>query len=228
MQAIKCELCGSSDIMKQDGFFQCLNCKTKYSIEEARNLIGVVKIDKSEDVENLLILARRYFNTQNYSESEKYYELALRDAPNNWEAVYYHAYCQALHPNYDHPEEALNTILNGTKIALELIPEQLEPEQQHDALRSMIELNQPIVCQRIDAIRQIGLTGHGKNDQYIHQTIRLYEFLENLIRQNFAEDHEMLKVALQTRYDIIKRNPDAFKWGERRKMLKRLKTELGK
>lgn len=50
MQAIKCELCGSSDIMKQDGFFQCQNCKTKYSLEEARKLIGVVKIDKTDDI----------------------------------------------------------------------------------------------------------------------------------------------------------------------------------
>ena len=28
MQAIKCELCGSNDIMKQEGFFQCQNCGT--------------------------------------------------------------------------------------------------------------------------------------------------------------------------------------------------------
>ena len=65
MQAIKCELCDSGDIMKQDGFFVCQNCKTKYSLEEAKKLIGVVKIDRSDEIQNLYTLARRYYQEEN-------------------------------------------------------------------------------------------------------------------------------------------------------------------
>lgn len=56
MKAIKCELCGSGDLIKENGVFVCQHCGTKYSLEEARKLLveisgsvdvqGTVKIDK--------------------------------------------------------------------------------------------------------------------------------------------------------------------------------------
>ena len=138
MQAIKCELCGSSDIMKQDGFFQCQNCGTKYSLEEARKLIGVVKIDKTEDVENLMTLARRYYNEHNYTDSERYFELALRDAPNNWEAHFFRAYCHALTASYS---EAVTSVSAGTTTALKLIKDYLEVLEQPHALNTIMSLD---------------------------------------------------------------------------------------
>ena len=36
MKALVCELCGGNDIIKQDGYFVCQNCGTKYSPEEAK------------------------------------------------------------------------------------------------------------------------------------------------------------------------------------------------
>ncbi len=38
MKAIQCELCGSNQLIKKDGFFQCEFCGTKYTLEEARKL----------------------------------------------------------------------------------------------------------------------------------------------------------------------------------------------
>lgn len=56
MKAIKCELCGSGDLIKENGVFVCQHCGTKYSLEEAKKLMveisgsvdvqGTVKIDK--------------------------------------------------------------------------------------------------------------------------------------------------------------------------------------
>ena len=128
MQPIRCELCGSSDIMKQDGFFVCQNCKTKYSLEEARKLVGFVKIDKSEDIENLLTLARRFYDERNYTESEKYYELAMREAPNHWEAVFFRAYCHALNTVSSNYDESLSTLSNGTLTTLKLLKDYLDEE----------------------------------------------------------------------------------------------------
>ncbi|MDO4387309.1 MAG: TFIIB-type zinc finger domain-containing protein [Clostridia bacterium] len=36
MQPIICEICGSNDIVKQDGVFVCQHCGTKYSADEVR------------------------------------------------------------------------------------------------------------------------------------------------------------------------------------------------
>ena len=39
MNTLVCELCNSSDFIKHDGLFVCQNCGTKYTVEEARNII---------------------------------------------------------------------------------------------------------------------------------------------------------------------------------------------
>ena len=39
MKALVCEMCNSNDIVKQDGYYVCQTCGTKYSVEEARKLM---------------------------------------------------------------------------------------------------------------------------------------------------------------------------------------------
>ena len=96
MKAIQCELCGSQDIVKEEGFFVCQNCKTKYSAEEAKKLVGTVKIDNSETVDNLFTLARRAFQTKNFADAEKYYSLILPERPNNVEACFFREISKAM------------------------------------------------------------------------------------------------------------------------------------
>ena len=67
MKQLTCELCGGTDLVKQDGVFVCQNCGTKYTVEEAKKMMiegtvdvqGTVKIDASDKVKNLYIMARR-------------------------------------------------------------------------------------------------------------------------------------------------------------------------
>ena len=83
MQAIKCELCGGGDLVKQDGMFVCQHCGTKYTLEEARKLLGTVKIDKTDvkdnnknisaykwAYENKLVTARKLRSADNCTRAE--------------------------------------------------------------------------------------------------------------------------------------------------------------
>ena len=47
MKKMVCEMCGSNNIIKQDGLYVCQYCGTKYSLEEAKKLFveGTVQID---------------------------------------------------------------------------------------------------------------------------------------------------------------------------------------
>ena len=65
MNAMVCEMCQSNNLVKKDGMYVCQCCGTKYSVEEARKLLGSVKIDKTEETEKLLLLARRARNENN-------------------------------------------------------------------------------------------------------------------------------------------------------------------
>ena len=67
MKQLTCEMCGSTDLIKQDGVFVCQSCGCKYSVEEAKKMMvegtvdvsgSTVKVDVSDKVKNLYIMAR--------------------------------------------------------------------------------------------------------------------------------------------------------------------------
>jgi ribosomal protein L37AE/L43A len=39
MKKLVCEMCGGSDLIKQDGVFACQHCGAKYSVEEAKKMM---------------------------------------------------------------------------------------------------------------------------------------------------------------------------------------------
>lgn len=54
MKQLMCEICGGSDLIKQDGVFVCQHCGTKYSVEEAKKMINAekIKIDGTVKISN--------------------------------------------------------------------------------------------------------------------------------------------------------------------------------
>lgn len=91
MQAIKCEMCGSNDIIKDDGLYVCNNCGTKYTVEEARKLMGTVEIDHSTDTKNILQNAIKTYNTGDYSTAQNLFTQVLNLDPENPEATLFRA-----------------------------------------------------------------------------------------------------------------------------------------
>lgn len=94
MKALKCEMCGSNDVVKQEDLFVCQNCGTKYSVEAARKMMiegtvdvqGTVKIDKSNELDNLLKLAQEAISSDNGEEAYTYANRVLEIEPNNAQA----------------------------------------------------------------------------------------------------------------------------------------------
>ena len=82
MKQLTCEMCGSTDLMKDGGVFVCQSCGCKYSVEEARKMMvegtvdvtGTVKVDTSDELKNLYELARRAKIDNNSENAQKYYE----------------------------------------------------------------------------------------------------------------------------------------------------------
>ena len=94
MKRLACEMCGSTDLVKQDGIFVCQTCGCKYTVEEAKKMMvdgtvevtGTVKIDQSSSIEKYFLLAQNAFESKNYSEAEKYCNRVIEIDENNWEA----------------------------------------------------------------------------------------------------------------------------------------------
>ena len=97
-------MCGSTELVKQEGFFVCQTCGCKYSIEEAKKMMiegtvdvqGTVKVDNSSLVEKYLQNARRAYEKEDWEEVEKYYNMVEQNSQNNIEAVFFSAYGKAV------------------------------------------------------------------------------------------------------------------------------------
>src|SRR5574344_601373 len=104
MKQLTCEMCGGTDLMKQDGAFVCQNCGMKYSLEEAKKMMiegtvdvqGTVKVDNTAFVERYLQNAHRALMKEDWEEVEKYYNLVEQNAPDNMEAVFFSSYGKAM------------------------------------------------------------------------------------------------------------------------------------
>ena len=92
MKQLICEMCGSNDLLKQDGVFVCQTCGTKYSVEEAKKMMvegtvevkGTVKVDNVDSIENYIKLAQAAYSSKNYPESEQYANKIIEIDPNNY------------------------------------------------------------------------------------------------------------------------------------------------
>ena len=93
MKAFVCEMCGSQELVKQDGMYVCQHCGTKYDPEEAKKLMvevsGSVEIDNSKKLEKLYVLARRAKDENNSEDAANYYSQIAVEDPNSWEAQFY-------------------------------------------------------------------------------------------------------------------------------------------
>lgn len=91
MKALVCEMCGSQDVVKQNSLFVCQCCGTKYSVEEARKMMveGTVRIDRSNELENLYKAARNARETGDDESAIRHYEKISAMDPDNWEALFY-------------------------------------------------------------------------------------------------------------------------------------------
>lgn len=136
MKPLTCEMCGSTEIVKQDGMYVCQSCGTKYSVEEAKKLMvegtvevqGTVKIDSSNRLQNLYTLARRARDNNDSENASKYYdEIAIED-PNSWEAQFYKVYYSCINIKIAQMGNACIRLSNCIDNVFEMINTYVESE----------------------------------------------------------------------------------------------------
>lgn len=94
MKQLTCEMCGSNDLLKQEGVFVCQTCGTKYSVEEAKKMMiegtveikGAVQVDKNNEIDALLKRVFMFLEEEKWKEADEYCEKVLDIDPENPEA----------------------------------------------------------------------------------------------------------------------------------------------
>ena len=142
MKALKCEMCGSNDVVKIEGLYICQNCGTKYTVEEARKMMiegtvdvrGTIKIDTSQELKNLYELARRAKYTNNSENALKYYDMIIVKDPSSWEANFYSVYYKACSYGNNDVERAASSISNCLLSVFELVRDNVAESKQQQVI----------------------------------------------------------------------------------------------
>ena len=95
MKAFVCEMCNSSDMVKQDGFVVCQHCGMKYTSEEVKKkmiedndtVVGTSSVDYTGSYDRILSLARDAFEDRNFEKAYEYYCQAVEIKPDDAESV---------------------------------------------------------------------------------------------------------------------------------------------
>ena len=67
MKALVCEMCSSPNLIKKDGMYVCENCGTRYTIEEARNILRIDGSDNDDEITALVAALPDYlYHTTGY------------------------------------------------------------------------------------------------------------------------------------------------------------------
>lgn len=198
MKALTCEMCQSNDLIKQDGVFVCQHCGTKYSVEDAKNMMNTVKVDKTDEMENILALARRAKQDDNSVNAEKYYGMYLECNPNNWEAAFFHVYFQAKQCSIAGISSAALSVKNITSRAVELAKLANDDSVKTDAL-----LNLSLYTSLIANLLSSAATNHynqfmnvdNASSEWMTRIVNIsyiYESLEAAVKKHFPKETESI------------------------------------
>lgn len=147
MKALTCEMCGSTNLIKEGGVFVCQSCGTKYSVEEAKKMMvegtvdvkGTVKVDTSDELKNLYEIARRAKDSGNSENATRYYDMILVKDPSSWEANFYVVYYKAMSCRIADIASAGYSVINCLPSVIELVDKTI-PEDEREKILKQIQL----------------------------------------------------------------------------------------
>lgn len=133
-------MCGSNNLIKQDGVFVCQNCLTKYTVEEAKKIMidgpieiaGTVNIDTSKKENNLVVLVESQIKAENYKDA---YETSMKLIETNssiWQGWLYKAI------SLSHTSKKNDYQFNETMVCFDKAYELLKNDGNSDATRIIV------------------------------------------------------------------------------------------
>lgn len=157
MKALTCEMCGSTNLIKEGGVFVCQSCGTKYSVEEAKKMMvegtvdvkGTVKVDSTDELKNLYEIARRAKDSNNSENAAKYYDMILVKDPSSWEANYYVVYFNAMSCKIGEISSAACSVSNCLESVLNLIKDNVTDKNEQGAALTEILLRNDLISQML-------------------------------------------------------------------------------
>ncbi len=146
MKQLTCEMCGSTNLLKQDGIFVCQTCGCKYSVEEVKKMMiegtvditgSTIKLDTADELNNLYKIARRAKEENNADNAAKYYDMILVKDPTSWEASFYVIYFKAIRCKIAEIGMAASSVANCQNNVFLMIRDNVPEDEQSAAVEEV-------------------------------------------------------------------------------------------
>lgn len=160
MKQLTCEMCGSNNMVKQDGMFVCQNCGIKYSVEEARKMMveGPVHVDSSHLTSNYFSMAKNALDAGNNAEADNYCNKILEVDPTAYEAWFVKG--KAVGRQSTLGNQRISETINAFSNALDNCPEGEKEELAESCKQEIENLHKALLTGRM----QIFMSHPNDND----------------------------------------------------------------
>lgn len=148
MKQLTCEMCGGTDLIKQDGVFVCQSCGMKYSVEDAKKMMiegtvevqGTVRVDSSEELNKLYKAARNARETSDDATALRHYESISAKDPDSWEAMFYLVILKTNSIKNSEIASSALSVTNSLDRVFQLIKETVaDEEERKKAVKEVVE-----------------------------------------------------------------------------------------
>lgn len=143
MKKLTCEMCGSTDLVKQDGVFVCQSCGSKYSVEEAKKMMvegtveiqGSVQVSNAAQLDNLLQLAYSSYNSKNYAQAEEFCNQVIAMDGSNFDA--WKLKGEAINFQITGANDRITEVYNCIMTSYEVLDDAGKDEKRDNILKSL-------------------------------------------------------------------------------------------
>lgn len=139
MKQLTCEMCGSTELIKQEGVFVCQTCGTKYTVEEAKKMMvevaGAVAVKNAAQLDNLLNLAHSSFDSKNYSQAEEFCNQVIAMDDQNYEA--WKLKGEAINYQINANNQRILEVFNCIMTSYRVLDEEQKKEKKYEILSSL-------------------------------------------------------------------------------------------
>ena len=132
---------------------------------------STVKIDNSQELGNLYILARRAKDNNNKEDAVKYYNMILIKDPNSWEAAFYTVFFKASDCNIDDIQFAANSVENCIDTVLTLIKDNVESRNE-----------------KIKAVNEVASLCMSISNTLYSVTMNHYNLMDMNVKSNYTQE----------------------------------------
>lgn len=205
MKKLVCEMCGSSDMLKQDGVFVCQNCGTKYSVEEARKMMveiegtvevqGTVKVDRSNEIANRMENIKNEFNSGNNDTVKRMCTELLNIDPDNYQAIMYGGLAEGWQSSIGKPQivKASNELQRAVKV-----------------IRKLHEDDESYTSKCIELMQRMRQLAQAMINLYIKQEKEDKAEYDELIKKCEAERKELWRYIGSGAYNIVEERAKGY------------------